>query len=237
MLVAVFTPVPAADFVFVAAVCAYAALATALRFPRRARVEQPGPYPFRPIAAPPIHGFVDQHQMLSLMTGVVAPVSLILASRFWHIKFASDALREAVASQLFLQLCQYLVEALGQWPARLAPPVWLTLPAMFGAARMRSLLGMFAACRADALFPRIGNSLGFAGIKWLFRRHSGAELMLTATRLAAMGGLAATLIDCLIALPLIEAPAFMDARYVGHKPSLHEALEPGVGRERTAKAD
>jgi hypothetical protein len=62
MLVAVFTPVPAGDFVFVSAVAFYAAMATALRFPRQPRIEQPGPYPFRPIAAPPIRGFVDQHQ-------------------------------------------------------------------------------------------------------------------------------------------------------------------------------
>jgi hypothetical protein len=62
LLIAIFTPVPAADFVFVGAVAAWAALATALRFPRTPRVEQPGPYPFRPIAAPPLHGFVDQHQ-------------------------------------------------------------------------------------------------------------------------------------------------------------------------------
>jgi hypothetical protein len=64
-LVAVFTPVPAGDFVFVSAVAVYAAMATALRFPRQPRVEQPGPYPFRPIAAPPIRGFVDQHQASS----------------------------------------------------------------------------------------------------------------------------------------------------------------------------
>ena len=62
MMTAVFTPVPASDFVFVLSVWVWAAMATALRFPRKARVEQPGPYPFRPIAAPPIRGFADQHQ-------------------------------------------------------------------------------------------------------------------------------------------------------------------------------
>jgi hypothetical protein len=177
--------------------------------------------------------------MLSFATGVAMPVLLIAASRFWHIKFASDALREAVASQLFLQVAQYLAEALGQWPARLSPPVWLTLPALFGAARMRSLLAWSSACRADALFPRLGNRMGFDALKWLFRSHKGAELMLAASRAFALAGIAATLIDVLIALPLIEAPAFMDARYVSHKPALHAALEPGgAGREgTTAKSD
>jgi hypothetical protein len=174
--------------------------------------------------------------MLSLLTGVATPVLLIAASRWWHIKFASDALREAVASQLFLQVMQYIAEALGQWPARLSPPVWLALPALFGAARMRSLLAWSAACRADALFPRLGNRMGFDALKWLFRRHKGAELMLAATRASALAGIVATLVDVLVALPLIEAPAFMDARYVSHKPALHAALEPGAGREGTTAA-
>jgi hypothetical protein len=171
--------------------------------------------------------------MLSLMTGVVTPVLLIFASRFWHIKFASDELRTAVASQLFLQLAQYLAEAIGRWPVRLAAPVWLTLPALFGAARMRSLLSWMAASRADVLFPRLSNRFGFHALKWIFRRHKSAELMLAATRMGALGGIAATLIDVLVALPLVEAPAFMDSRYVSHKPALHAALEPGMGREGT----
>ncbi len=288
LLVAIFTPVPSESFVAVAAVWAWAGLSTALRFPRKPRVEQPGPYPFRPVAAPPVRGFADQHQararaqqhattagqraralqlgepaaahggatertgqrtrractrhshrpatraqMLSLVTGVITPVMLIMASRFWHIKFASDELRSAVASQLFLQLCQYASEALGMWPVRLAPPVWLALPALFGAARMRALLAWFAASRADALFPRVANRFGFHGLKWLFRRHKAAELMLTATRMASLGAIAATLVDTLVALPLVEVPAFMDARHVHHKPALHAGLEPCAGREGT----
>ena len=179
-------------------------------------------------------------QALTLVAGVLTPAALIMTSRLFHIKFASDALRTAVASQLFLQLMQFLTEALGQWPARLAPPVWLALPALFGAARMRSLLAMFAACRADALFPRVANFMGFRGLKWIFRRHSSAEWMLTATRASAILGIAVTLIDMLVALPLIEAPAFMHERYLpgGNKPRLHEALEPGAGREgTTSKSD
>ena len=222
---------PLGDFIFVSAVWSYLTLATLLRFPRKARVEQPGPYPFRPVAAPPIRGFADQHQLMTLVAGVAMPVLLIATSRIFHIKFASDQLREAVASQLFLQLMQFLTEAVGQWPARLAPPVWLTIPALFGAARMRSLLNWFGASRADALFPRVSNRLGFSALKWAFRRKSSAEWMLALTRMGALGGLAVTLTDILVALPLVEAPAFMDARFVHEKPALHTALEPGVGRE------
>ena len=236
LLSALFTPVPLGDFIFVAAVWTYLTLATVLRFPRKARVEHPGPYPFRPLAAPPIRGFADQHQMMTLVAGVIMPFTLIATSRFFHIKFASDALREAVASQLFLQLTQFLTEAIGQWPARLAPPVWLTIPALFGAARTRSLINWFGACRGDALFPRVSNLMGLSALKWAFRRKSSAEWMLALTRMGALGGLAVTLVDVLVALPLVEAPAFMDARYVHQKPALHTALEPGVGREGT-KAD
>lgn len=231
LISALFTPVPLGDFIFVGAVWSYLTLATMLRFPRKARVEQPGPYPFRPLAAPPIRGFADQHQMMTLTAGVLMPVLLIATSRIFHIKFASDALREAVASQLFLQLMQFLTEAIGQWPARLAPPVWLTIPALFGAARMRSLINMFGASRGDALFPRLSNWMGFSAFKWAFRRKSSAEWMLALTRVGAISGLAVTLIDVLVALPLVEAPAFMDSRYVHEKPALHSALEPGVGRE------
>ena len=228
---ALFTPVPLGDFVFVAAVWSYLGLATVLRFPRKAAVEQPGPYPFRPVAASPIRGFADQHQLMTLGAGVVWPFMLIATSRAFHIKFASDALREAVASQLFLQLAQLLTEAFGQWPACLAPPVWLTVPALFGAARLRSLLNWFGACRGDALFPRVSNRLGFSALKWAFRRKTSAEWMLAMTRVGALGGLAAVLMDILVALPLVEAPAFMDERFLHQKPALHAALEPGVGRE------
>ena len=229
---ALFTPVPLSDFVFVAAVWSYLSMATLLRFPRKARVEQPGPYPFRPVAATPIRGFADQHQMTTLGAGVVWPAMLIVTSRAFHVKFASDALREAVASQLFLQLTQLLTEAFGQWPARLAPPVWLTIPALFGAARLRSLLNWFGACRGDALFPRLSNRLGFSAVKWAFRRKSSAEWMLAMTRVGALGGLAVTLVDLLVALPLVETPAFMDERFLQDlKPALHAALEPGAGRE------
>jgi hypothetical protein len=231
LISALFTPVPLGDFIFVGAVWSYLTLATMLRFPRKARVEQPGPYPFRPLAAPPIRGFADQHQLMTLTAGVLMPVLLIATSRIFHIKFASDTLREAVASQLFLQLMQFLTEAIGQWPARLAPPVWLTIPALFGAARMRSLINMFGASRGDALFPRLSNWMGFSAFKWAFRRKSSAEWMLALTRVGAISGLAVTLIDVLVALPLVEAPAFMDSRYVHEKPALHSALEPGVGRE------
>jgi hypothetical protein len=184
------------------------------------------------VAATPIRGFADQHQLMTLGAGVVWPVVLIMTSRAFHVKFASDALREAVASQLFLQLTQLLTEAFGQWPARLAPPVWLTIPALFGAARLRSLLNWFGACRGDALFPRLSNRLGFSALKWAFRRKSSAEWMLAMTRVGALGGLAVTLVDLLVALPLVETPAFMDERFLqDQKPALHAALEPGAGRE------
>lgn len=187
------------------------------------------------MAAPPIRGFVDQFQLL-MLASLATPTFLIATSRLFKVKFASDQLRESVASALFLQLMQLLTEALCQWPFRLAPPVWLTIPALFGAARMRSLLNWFGASRGDALFPRISNRLGFSALKWAFRRKSSAEWMLALTRFGALSGLAVAIMDVLIVLPLVEAAAFMDARYLHQKPALHAALEPGAGRE-SVKSD
>ncbi len=62
-------PVPTSDIVFVGVTWLWAAAAS-LMYPPKPRVEQPGPYPFRPIAQAPLRIFQDVMQVRVRLKGV-----------------------------------------------------------------------------------------------------------------------------------------------------------------------
>lgn len=219
-------PAPMADIIFVALTWLWAQAASLL-YSRKPNVEQPGPYPFRPVAQAPLRIFNDMVQ-ISTMLNVVWPITLIAASRSLRIKFATEALRSAMASQVFLQLAQLFTEATGQWPLRLAPPIWLSLALFFGAFRLLRAFELFCVSGASALLPRAANRYGLRGVQWALRRHSGREWMAAATRLVSLTGLANTLVEVGVVWPLLELPAFFSPRFVEHPPALHRCWDPAI---------
>lgn len=199
----VFLPVPKADILFVFCLNLYCALGSVV-YPMGNFQAHTGPMTLRPVGQAPLRILQDIHQLTSPTVGLLFPVALVIMSRSLRIKFATDELRQAVASQVFLQLAQYLVEGLGQWPACLAPPVWLSVCQFATMWRLHSNVDWCLKAGAATLLPSKANRYGLAALKWAVNRPARAW-MAAMTKLAGAACLATSVFDAAVLGPLDNA--------------------------------
>lgn len=225
----VLTPVPKSDIVFVSCLWAYAVVCSLFYAPGNAQTWS-GIFPFRPVAQAPMRAMQDVHQFTSLTSGLVIPSSLIFLSRALRVKFASDSLRQAVAGQIFLQLAQYLTEGVGQWPACLAAPVWLSVCQFMSMWRLHRCVDWYLAAGGPMLFPRRANRYGFDMFRWLSTRHPGRVWMTAMTRMASVLCLSGTVFESAVLGPMVDCAAFTHPKFADHNnPPLHALWEQTHG--------
>lgn len=214
---------------FVAACWTWAAMSSALMYrplvAPGAWVPGGTPHPLRPIARAPVAAFHLLHQLASPFFNIFLPVACVITSRMQRVKFA-DGMRTAIASQVFCSLASYLTEAVGQWPLRLSPPIYLGLCNFFAIKRLYSLVSLWSLSGAALLFPSRANLFGLEGARWVLRRKGVKDYLTAALRMTALGGMATVLQELAVALPLVETPAFFSSRFVQEeRPALHAAFE------------
>jgi hypothetical protein len=202
-----FLPVPKADILFVAALWLYSAICT-LVYPMGNHQAHTGPMTLRPVGQAPLRMLTDLHQFTSLTVGLLFPLALIAISRSLRIKFATDDLREAVASQVFLQLAQYMTDGMGQWPVCLAPPVWLSVCQFATLWRLHSNVDWCLKAGAATLLPSHVNRYGLAALKWVAVKRPVRAWMAAMTKLAGVACLATSVFEAAVVSPLVECAAF-----------------------------
>ena len=203
----VFLPVPTADILFVAALWLYSAITT-LVYPMGNHQAHTGPMTLRPVGQAPLRMLTDLHQLTSLTVGLLFPLALIAMSRALRIKFATDEQRQAVASQVFLQLAQYLTEGVGQWPACLAPPVWLSVCQFANLWRLHSNVDWCLKAGSAMLIPSHVNRYGLAALKWVAVKRPARAWMAAMTKLAGVACLATSVFEAAVISPLVDGAAF-----------------------------
>jgi hypothetical protein len=229
-------PVPKSDAAFVACLWAYAATCSLVYPPQFGNVRYSGSMPFRPVVQGPLRRLQDAYQVSSFITGLAIPFLLLLLSRSLHIKL-SESLRAAVSSQLFLQLAQYSTEGLAQWPACLAPPVWLSVCQFMTVWRLHRCFDWYIAAGAMQLWPMRANRFGLRLFRWLMTHHPGRVWIVAAIRVASVTCFCGTLFEAAVMGPM-ELSAFIHPKYAGGStPTLHAYWEQTHGTSGAEKEE